>query len=181
MPTRDTSAEYGRVSRFNHWFGALTVIILLTIGLYFHEMPRGLERDFWLRIHIGIGALSFLFIAFRVLWRLISHSPDPAPQARLMQRLSKLTHSLILLGIILMFLSGPLIIWTAGQPVSPFGLFSIPSPTGAMHEPHEWLEELHEVISRSLLVLVIIHVLAVLKHRLLNPPILHGRMWGRRY
>jgi cytochrome b561 len=33
--------SYGAISRFNHWLGAAAILVLLGIGLYFHEMPRG--------------------------------------------------------------------------------------------------------------------------------------------
>jgi cytochrome b561 len=33
MTTRDAPTTYGGVSRFNHWTGALFVLVLLGIGL----------------------------------------------------------------------------------------------------------------------------------------------------
>lgn len=179
MSSRDTQNAYGSLSRFNHWLGAAIVITMLAIGLYFHEMPRGDEKSYWMGLHIGIGALAFLFIAFRVIWRLISHSPHPADQAAIWQKISKLTHILLLLGIVVMFISGPVLIWTAGRPINVFDWFSIPSPIERMHDLHEMLEGVHKVVSRVLLVLISLHILATLKHLLFNSGALRGRMWGK--
>lgn len=179
MSMHDTPSAYGLVSRLNHWLGALVVIVMLAIGLYFHEMPRGDERSYWLTIHIGIGVLSFLFIAFRIYWRFASKSPQPAGQTVTLQKAAMITHRLLILTMIIMFISGPLLIWTGGRPISPFGLFSIPSPIPEMHDVHEFLEELHEIVSRVLLVLIIVHVVAVIKHLVLGSGTLRGRMWGK--
>ena len=179
MSLRDTHNSYGIISRLNHWLGAAVVIALLAIGLYFHELPRGDQRSYWLALHISIGALAFLFIAFRLIWRGASRSPAAAEQAPALQKLSKLIHVLLLLGIAIMFISGPLTIWSADRAINAFGLFSIPSPLGEMHDLHEALEEVHEFVSRGLLVLIVIHVLAALKHAITHPAVLRGRMWGR--
>ncbi len=63
MSLRDTPTAYGTVSRLNHWIGAALVILMLGIGLYFHEMPRGDELRYWMGLHISIGALAAVWHA----------------------------------------------------------------------------------------------------------------------
>ena len=179
MNVSDRTTYFGLISRINHWLGALLVIILLGIGLYFHEMPKGDERSYWLGIHIGIGAVSFLLLAFRIIWRGINRHTQAAEQAALAQKLSHITHALLLLAILIMIITGPLIIWTAARPINVFDLFSIPSPLPKMMELHEILETIHKVTSRVLLVLIGVHVLAAIKHALITPQVLAGRRWGR--
>ena len=164
----DTDNRYGPVSVLNHWLGAVMVILLLTIGLYFHEMPKGDQLNYWKGLHISLGALFFLFLAFRVGWRLLGKAPAPVKQARYLQIAAKAVHHLLLACVAIMIISGPLMIWSKGYPVRMFDLLSIPSPIGKMEALHEILEVTHKVTSRVLLVLITLHVLAALKHAFMD-------------
>ena len=170
---------YGRISRINHWFAAAVVICMLTLGLYFHDMPRGEEKLYWLHLHISIGALAWLWIMFRVFWRLGRGFAPAVPQAAMKQKLSRLVHILLLTGILVMFISGPLTIWSAGRAIEIFGVISIPSPIPEMHDFHELLEEVHEITARVMIGLISLHVLASIVHLVTHPEALRGRMWGR--
>lgn len=170
---------YGRISRINHWFAAAVVITMLTLGLYFHDMPRGEEKLYWLHLHISIGALAWLWIMFRVFWRLGRGFAPAVPQAAIKQKLSRLVHVLLLTGLLVMFISGPLTIWTGGRAIEILGLISIPSPIPEMHDFHELLEEVHEITSRVMIGLISLHVLATIVHLVTHREALRGRMWGK--
>lgn len=178
MSLYDGRDRYGVISRFNHWLSAVIVITMLGIGLYFHEMPKGDERSYWMHLHIGIGALAFLFLLFRVGWRYFTTSPQPVKQSENLQKLTRVVHSLMLMAILFMIVSGPLIIWTAGRAIEVFGWFSIPSPLPEMHSAHEFLEGVHIGASRFLLVAIVIHVLAALKHAFIDHDEVMARMAG---
>lgn len=179
MTMKDTSDRYGMISRLNHWGGALVVLVLLTMGLYFHEMPRGDERLFWLQLHIAIGVLTGAFILFRVFWRLIQAGPG-LPVSRKNYGLAvKAGHLLLLLGILFLVLSGPLMVWTAGKPIDVLGLFAIPGPFGRIEQVHEFLEEGHALVSRLVMILIAGHVLAALWHLFRDPDAWRGRMIGK--
>ncbi|GAB4120533.1 MAG: cytochrome b [Wenzhouxiangellaceae bacterium] len=170
---------YGRISRLNHWVAAAVVIGMLTVGLYFHDMPRGEEKLYWLHLHISVGALAWLWIMFRVFWRMGRGFAPAMPQAAIKQHISKLVHVLLLTGILVMFISGPLTIWTGGRAIEIFGLISIPSPIPEMHDFHELLEEVHEITARVMIGLISLHVLATIMHLVFHRQALRGRMWGR--
>ncbi len=174
----ETGNGYGRISRVNHWFAALVVLTMLGLGLYFHDLPRGEEKLYWQHLHVSIGALAWLWIMFRVFWRMAHGFAPPLAQAAFRQRLSRLVHILLLTGILVMFISGPLTIWTAGRAIEIFGLLSIPAPIPAMHDFHELLEEVHEITARVMIGLISVHVLATLVHLVTHRQSLRGRMWG---
>ncbi|WP_455385219.1 cytochrome b [Acidihalobacter prosperus] len=176
---RDGIERYGVVSRLNHWLGAALILTLLAIGLYFEDMPRGAEKLFWMKLHIGIGALAFFILAFRLVWRLSSRGPAPFPQSVGMQRLAQATHVLLLAGIGVLIVSGPLGVWSGGHALDIFGWFSIPSPTGKIEALHKVLEIAHKLSAKIVLVAVILHVLAAAKHLLFDRRRLLGRMVGR--
>ncbi len=169
---------YGKLSRWNHWLSAAIVLTMLLIGLYFHDMPRGDEKLYWLHLHISIGVVAFLFVIYRVFWRLRRGMAAPLEQHSLLQRLSQLSHWVLIVGVLVMFISGPLIVWSAGRGLEVFGLFTIPSPMERMHELHEWLEEAHILVSRILMWVIGLHVTGAIWHLIQHRDKLRGRMWG---
>lgn len=179
MSTQDTPSSYGSISRFNHWFGALLVLVLLAIGLYFEDMPRGDVKKFWRGLHIAIGAFAALFFLWRVYWRVRSTSPRDVPQARPLQLVSKIVHVLLLVGIVVLALTGPLSIWATGRGIPVMGWFSIPSPFPAFRSLHEPLEDIHAFTADAMLYLIGLHVLGVIKHQFVDRDHILKRMAGR--
>ena len=176
MSLKDSSHAYGKISRFNHWIGGLIVISMLAVGLYFNDMPRGDEKSYWMGLHVAVGGLVFLFLWFRVFWRIFSQSPAAVEQEKVFITLTKLVHWVLLLSVLIMAVSGPMVVWTRGSGINVFDWFTIPSPIGKMPELHEWMETIHAIAAKVLLVSIIIHVLAVLKHQFLNKDQVLSRM-----
>jgi cytochrome b561 len=167
------------VSRFNHWLGALLVLALLGIGLYFEDLPKGDARKFWRGLHVSIGALAALFFLFRVWWRVRSTSPLALPQKPALQLFSRIVHVLLLVAIVTLAISGPLTIWSTGRAIPVFSLLSIPSPFPAFRALHEPLEEIHGFAANAMIYLVGLHLLGVVKHQLLDRDNILARMAGR--
>jgi cytochrome b561 len=166
---KDNTDYYGAVSRFNHWIAAVIIVGMLTVGLYFNDMPRGDEKSYWLSLHIGAGGLFFIYLLFRVFWRVFSKSPRPVEQKQVLQIATKVIHWLLLISILIMALTGPMLIWTRAVDINVFGWFSIPGPfVDKMPELHEWCEEIHEIVAKVLLFSILIHVFAALKHQFLD-------------
>lgn len=168
MQLLDTNDNYGAISRINHWLGAVLVIALLAIGLYFHEMPRGDEKLFWLRLHVSLGALSGLFIAFRIGWRAMTDSPHPLSQPALFQWGTRAIHVLLLVALAVLLITGPLLPWTGGREIGVFGWFAVPSPLPKMETLHEVLEGVHAVAARVVLIGLLLHVVGAAKHLVWN-------------
>lgn len=177
----DSHGSYGLVSRLNHWLGAALVLLLLGLGLYFEDMPRGPEKIYWLKLHVAIGALAVPLLAFRVLWRLrhLHSGPAEFEQPVALQWLTRIVHGLLLLGMAVLILTGPLAVWSGGRAIDVFGWFAIPSPTGENRALHEALEVVHAFTAKLVLFAVIAHVLGAAKHLLFERQRLMGRMLGR--
>jgi cytochrome b561 len=179
MAIRDTSINYGSVSRLNHWIGALFVLLLLGIGLYFEDLPRGDARRYWRGLHVSIGTIAVLFLLFRVFWRMRSTSPPALPQAQALKLFSKLVHWLLLAAILVMAVTGPLTIWSAGRPLAVFDLVSIPSPFGPFKSWHEPMQDIHGLTANTLIFLIGLHLLGVIKHQFIDRDNILARMTGR--
>jgi cytochrome b561 len=174
MKLTDTPEAYGPVSRFNHWTGATLILLLLGIGLYFHDMPRGDTRLFWLKLHVALGATAFPLLVFRLLWRAAVPSPV-VPQAS-----ARLIHRLLLAFTALLIMTGPVIVWSGGRAIEAFGLVALPSPIGKAERLHAVMENIHAVAARLLLFLIVAHLTATLKHVLIDRDAVLGRMLGCR-
>lgn len=179
MTTRDTAAAYGAVSRLNHWIGALFVIVLLGIGLYFSDMPRGLEKTFWRTLHIAVGTVAMPFLLFRVFWRARSTSPLPVAQAPALQRLSHIVHVMLLAGIVIMVVTGPLIQWFGGRPFGIFDVVKFASPLAKSELWHARMEDIHGFVAWAIIWVLGLHLLGVTKHQLIDRDNLLARMTGR--
>jgi cytochrome b561 len=179
MSTQDSRNSYGSVSRFNHWLGALFVIALLGIGLYFEDMPRGDARKFWRGLHVAVGTVATLFLLFRVYWRARSTSPLALPQKPVLHMFSKVVHLALLVGIAVLAITGPLSIWSTGRPIAIFDVASIPSPFPAFRSLHEPLEDIHAFAADAMLYLIGLHLLGVIKHQFIDRDNILKRMLGR--
>jgi cytochrome b561 len=179
MSIQDSPTTYGAVSRMNHWIGALFVLLLLGIGLYFGDMPRGPEKIFWRSLHMAVGTIAIAFLLFRVGWRLRSTSPLALPQKPALALFSRVVHVLLLAGILVMVISGPLIQWSAGRPFGIFELLQIPSPLPKSEVWHLRLEGIHGWTANALIVLISVHLLGVVKHQFIDRDNILARMSGR--
>jgi cytochrome b561 len=179
MSNRDTPTTYGVVSRLNHWIGALFIFLLLGIGLYFSDMPRGVEKTFWRTLHIAFGTIAIPFLVFRVWWRARSASPLPLQQPPALRHLSRVVHALLLAGIVVMIVSGPLIQWLGGRPFGIFDLVKFASPLPKSEIWHDRIEVLHGWTAWVLLGLICLHLLGVIKHQFIKRDNIIARMTGR--
>ena len=164
MPITDAKNGYGWLSIILHWFGAALVVALFLIGEQLEDLPRGPERAETLALHVSIGACAFLFLAGRVIWRLVQGEPAAPAQPLALLSLSRVVQWALLAATSTLILSGPFIQWTADRAVDVFGLFAIPSMLPRLETLHEVLEEVHEIASHALIPLVALHVLGALKH-----------------
>ena len=70
-------------------------------------------------------------------------------------------------GLLLLLITGPLMIWWAGEPVEVFSLM-IASPLPASAGMHNLLRALHGKTATFIVLGILLHVAAVFKHVILN-------------
>jgi cytochrome b561 len=164
-----TTSGFSLISRLNHWIVGGAVLALFGLGLVFHEMPRGPDRASLQALHVSIGTLAILPILFRIFWRVREGFPKPLPAPR-WQVAAKVVHWGLLLCLLGMVISGPLSQWSGRiGTLDVFDWFSIPSPFSPSRAFQEAAENAHAVIARPfLLILLVVHVLAVVKHLVIN-------------
>jgi cytochrome b561 len=168
--------RYTKVAIWLHWLIGLSVIINIGLAMLTEGLPREAHREA-MNIHKALGITILVLTALRILWRL-GHKPPPLPAGTpAWQRpVSKILHFLFYLLLILLPLSGWVWMSAADRPIDFFGLFTVPSIAAPSKGLADTLHERHELLGITMLVLVVIHILAVLKHQYVDRTRLMGRM-----
>jgi cytochrome b561 len=165
-----TPTRYGTVAMTLHWLIALAIVGLLIVGKYMHGLPNDDPNKFLLyQMHKSFGITVLVLSVLRVGWRLANPAPAlPAGMATWERWAAHLTHFAFYVLIVALPLSG----WavasssTSGVPTLWFGLFEVPSMPGipADRDVHEQAEEVHELLGNLMILLLLLHVGAALKH-----------------
>lgn len=175
--TDKISATYGGVSRLNHWLTAVLFAGMLIVGfiLSYDVLSReaaGPVRD----LHKAIGTLLLVFAAWRVSWRLVQGFPPTVPGVPAWQALAaRLVHWGMLAALLIMPLSGVIMSLIGGRGIDMFGLFAIP-PFAEDRDTARLFRQLHGYAAYALTGLIALHILAALKHALLNKDATLSRM-----
>ena len=177
---RDRGAQFGAISIVNHWTLAILIIGMLGFGLYMEDLPRGPEKGALVQIHKSIGVIV-LFLAFwRVAWRIVSRFPaDVATMARWQALASRGAHTALLICVLAMPITGYLQSSAGGHRVTLFGLFDLPA-LGKIPAIAGPAHVAHALIAYALIALIVLHVLAALKHHVVDKDATLRRMLGRR-
>lgn len=169
--------RYNTVAKILHWLIAIAIIALLAMGKVMVDLPRDDPGKFDLyQLHKSAG-LTILFLSvLRLLWRFQYRAPALPPTMKAWERLAaQATHVVFYVLMFAIPLSGWAMTSTSssGVPTLWFGLFEVPSLPGLegtpeMHDLHESAEEAHELLGNLMILLLILHVGAALKHHFWN-------------
>ena len=178
----NTNLNYGSVSIFFHWLSALTVFGLFALGFYMVDLTY---YHPWYKtapeLHKSIGITFFLLMIFRLLWRSTQITPSHlASHTSLEQKAGKITHTLLLLLIFMVMITGYLISTADGRGIEVFELIMIPA-LGSMIENQEDIAGLiHQWLAYLLIALATLHALAALKHHFIDKDNTLNRIIGKR-
>jgi len=170
--------RYSSLAIALHWLIALLIVATFTLGLVMTDIPgltpTKLRYFSW---HKWAGVTVLALAALRLLWRL-RHSPPayPAGMAPWQSRAAHLLHGLLYAMMFAVPLSGYFYSLAAGVPVVYFGLFPLPVLIEADPALKPVLGALHYWLNMGLAGLVALHVLAALKHLLVDRDGIMGRM-----
>jgi cytochrome b561 len=159
--------RYGLVSRAIHGIMMLLIFGMLGVGMYMTDLEKTDEmRKVLFDLHMSTGVLVLLLAVVRMIWFRVSPPPKlPVALATWEKTLTSVVKYLMYLLMLCIPITGILVVNTKGYAVGFYGLFELPMLTGKNKELHELLEEVHEVLAFSLLLLVVLHIAGALKHR----------------
>jgi len=153
-----------------HWLVAIAVIVTWRIAEAAELAPTREARGEIMGNHFALGVVIFALVATRFIWRQMNPPPAPVPSHVGWERmLAKATH----LAMYTLLLVMPLVGWFAmsmcGSPISVWGVVEVPAlPVPVNPDLSEEIFDLHAIAGTTLLVLIAVHVLAALKHTVID-------------
>lgn len=172
-PTMNT---YTKTAITFHWLMAVLLAANFALGLTMSDMALSPQKLQFVSWHKWAGITLLGLVTLRFLWRAFANRPMLLPMAAWQRRLAKLTHFLMYVLLFAIPISGWLMSSAGGFTVSYLGLFPLPDLIAKDKQVFEQLKEVHEILNFTLLGLVILHVLAVLKHQFIDRDATLARM-----
>jgi len=176
---RNSATAWGVVARAFHWVMAILIIGQVVLGKYAHELgrtPQKLDLMMW---HKSIGITLLLLVILRLLWALINSRPLPDAAVSAWERAAaRLSHFGLYVLMFAVPLSGWLMNSAKNVPLSLYRLIPWPALIGPNESLGEDLEEWHEGLVATILVLLLIHAAAALWHHFVRKDKVLRRMLG---
>ncbi|MYM71992.1 cytochrome b [Duganella sp. FT134W] len=173
----DRSWKYAAPAIWLHWISALLVIGLLCIGWYMMSIEDEPGSAWYFDQHKSFGLLFFVLVIVRLIWR-VTHKPVPLAHSLpgWQEKLAGLMQWLLYGGMLAMPVLGYLGASHTRQGVAFFGM---QLPVWAMpdHDVAEQFFDLHASLAIALTMLIALHVLAALKHLLVDKDDIFYRIW----
>ncbi len=184
------STRYTKTAVILHWLIALGIFAMFALGWYMSELPKDAPkqiaydlfdwgiytwqlaeeaspRTFYFNLHKSIGVTLLGLIIIRVLWRITHRPPALLSSYKAWERkLATGTHHVLYLLMIAMPVSGLIMAVSSKYGVKWFGIDFI---GGLDNTPlREAFKEVHEMIGAIILLVLILHILGALKHKLID-------------
>lgn len=158
------SKPYDLFARSLHFIMACIILYTLNAGFLSYLVSKPFF-DILSVLNMSLATLALPLFCIRYVWAFFRETPalpDTIPNWQ--QSFAKLCHSLMYLFMFAVFLSGFMML---EKPYSFFWLFDIQNP---ITSPiiNAFFFEAHVIICRVLAIMVILHLLAVIKHHYVN-------------
>ncbi|NIZ03950.1 cytochrome b [Thalassospira lucentensis] len=168
MAIKSHKNGFGFATKSLHWIMALLMLVVFTIGWYMDFLPLGMAKLEWMSRHKSLGVTILSLAILRIVWRLCEPTPRSLSPHKLERVVAKLGHLALYGVMIAMPLSGWMMSSAANFPVSVFGLFTLPNLVAPDKELFETLKTVHWLLSWAIVVLVVGHIGAALKHHFID-------------
>lgn len=166
MSLRSNDRQWGAVAKFFHWIIALAIIGNGTFALLIDLARSPMQKINWIALHKSIGLTVLALLLLRVLWRWLDQRPLEEVAPRWQQWAARVVHGTLYALILALPLSGWWFNSVAGKPLQWFKLFNLPALTAKNEELSRWAHGVHEYLFWFLLLVLVAHVGAALKHHL---------------
>lgn len=168
MSLRSSERQWGSVAKFFHWIIALAILGNGTFGLLMDLAASPMQKINWLALHKSIGLTVLALALLRILWRWSERRPAEVPAPRWQQWSARAVHAVLYVMIVAMPLSGWWFNSISGKPLQWFKLFNLPALGEKSAELRPFAHGVHEYLFWFLVLLLVVHVGAALKHHVFD-------------
>jgi cytochrome b561 len=171
---KDTKTKLSGLTVALHWIVGLAFIAIIAVGFYMTN-----TKTFALYpLHKSFGILLLFFIVARVIWRMMNGWPVPLKDDNPMELLvGKVIHWVLILGTLIMPISGMVMSYFEGRGAYMFGLEILASNpdlanpgkvvainAGLAH----FAEEVHEIVPIVLVIAIVLHIAGAIKQHVVH-------------
>jgi cytochrome b561 len=184
--------RYSAVAIVLHWLIALLILANIGLAWTFQNLPKGLLEFKLIQLHKSFGITVLVLSVLRLAWRLLNPPPAEPPMPAWQKTAAGAVHWAFYVIMIGMPLSGWVMVSTSAYNLPTLLYGAIPWPhIGPLHDlptagRKAWGDAAgttHAVLAWIAYGLIGLHVLAALKHQVLDRDNLIYRMlplWGRK-
>ena len=164
MHSRDTVTEYSLISKLLHWTSAIILFVQIPLGFYLVDLDFGPERLNIENIHVIIGLSMFYLVILRLINKIINPPPKLEPSVFKGQKLlAKSNHLLLYVTILSITISGIFKKLFNGETLV---IFFREIKIVENFEVADFFYDIHIYSNYLLITLIVIHILAVIVHKL---------------
>lgn len=165
---KNTSTNYGPISKFFHWSMALIMIGLVLVGFYMSDLSYSPFKMDLYYFHKSFGLLILWMVGLRLIWKHLTTTPEKIKtHAKWEKLLAAFAHILLYVSMIGMPLSGWVMSSAGGHPVSFFGI-DMPTLIDKNKEIGGIAHNVHEYLGYVLTAAIALHAIGALKHHFMD-------------
>jgi len=164
MHVTNTLTEYGIISKVLHWLSAIVLFIQIPLGFYLVDLDFGEQRITIEDIHVTLGLTVFYIIIIRLINNILNPTPKLDPSIFKGQRfLAKMNHVLLYIAILSITISGILKKLFNGETLI---ILFREIQINENFDLADRFYEIHILSNYTLIGLIILHITAVIIHKI---------------
>ena len=165
MKLKNNSTEYGLISKSFHWLSAAVLIIQIPLGFYLVDMDFSEKRITVENVHVTMGLCILYLTILRLIYKTFNPTPPLQNSIFIGQKfIAKSNHILLYISILTITISGALKKLFNGEELDVF-FFNLEIKDN--FELGEIFYEIHIIGNYTLIGLIILHISAVIVHKIL--------------
>jgi cytochrome b561 len=174
-----TPERYHGFSIFMHWLMVPLVLGLFGVGFWMVDLTY---YSAWYKTaphyHKSVGILLAVLLLLRLIVLFKKRKPAPiVTHSKAVQGVSKLTHALLYMLLVIIVMSGYLISTADNRGIEVFNWFVVPGFGEFFEQQADRAGLVHQWLAYSLIGLVVLHALGALKHHFVDKDATLKRMW----
>ena len=165
MRLTNNLTDYGLISKIFHWLSASLLLVQIPLGFYLVDLDFSDKRLITESIHVALGLSIFYLTILRLFYKLINPTPALTKSIFLGQKIiAKLNHVFLYVSILVITISGALKKLFNGEILN---LFFFNLEIKDNFDLAELFYEIHIFGNYTLIALILLHISAVIIHKIL--------------